>query len=79
MIGVQLHGAAADVMRGLRAEGILTTRAGDDVLRLLPPLTVKRKEIGEFLAALDRVLATGAGVAPSSPSPSEGTVGGAVA
>jgi len=78
MIGVEMHGPAADVVRGLRAEGILATRAGDAVLRLLPPLTVKGKEIREFLDALDRVLATGAGSAPAPQVSSEGT-GGAVA
>jgi 4-aminobutyrate aminotransferase-like enzyme len=31
------------------------------VLRLLPPLVVKRGEIRQLLAALDEVLATGAG------------------
>ncbi len=78
MIGVEMHGPAADVVRGLRAEGILATRAGDTVLRLLPPLTVKGKEIRELLAALDRVLATGAGAAPAPESPSQG-MGGAEA
>jgi predicted acetylornithine/succinylornithine family transaminase len=79
MLGVEMHGPAADVVRGLRERGILATRAGDNVLRLLPPLNVKRKEIVEFLEALDRVLATGAGAAPApAPAVPEGT-GGAVA
>jgi len=73
-----MHGPAADVVRGLRAEAILATRAGDAVLRLLPPLTVKGREIRELLDALDRVLATGAGSAPAPQVSSEGT-GGAVA
>jgi acetylornithine/N-succinyldiaminopimelate aminotransferase len=78
MLGVEMFGPAADVMRGLRGEGVLATRAGENVLRLLPPLSIKRKEIAEFLAALERVLARGAGAAPATP-PSEGTGGGAVA
>jgi predicted acetylornithine/succinylornithine family transaminase len=77
MIGVEMHGPAAEVVSGLRARGILATRAGDTVLRLLPPLNVKRKEMAELLEALDRVLAAGAGSAPA-PVSSEGT-GGAVA
>ena len=36
-------------------------KAGDKVLRLLPPLVVKRGEIRQLLAALDEVLAAGAG------------------
>lgn len=36
-------------------EGLLTVAAGDNVLRLLPPLTVSNAEIDEALAILDRV------------------------
>jgi len=36
-------------------------KAGDHVLRLLPPLVVKRGEIRLLLSALDDVLGTGAG------------------
>jgi len=39
---------------------VLATKAGDKVLRLLPPLVVKRAEIKEFLAALEAVLQGGA-------------------
>jgi predicted acetylornithine/succinylornithine family transaminase len=77
MVGVELFGPAAAVVAGLRAEGILATRAGDNVLRLLPPLTVKRKDLAEFLASLDRVLATGAGMGPEQALPER--TGGAVA
>lgn len=64
MFGVELRGAAAPVVAGLREQGVLATRAGDRVLRLLPPLVVKPAEIREFLAALESVLAGGA-VAPA--------------
>lgn len=63
MIGVEFHGPAGDVLKGLRADGILATRAGDKVLRLLPPLVIRKKEIGLLLESLERVLATGAGQA----------------
>jgi acetylornithine/N-succinyldiaminopimelate aminotransferase len=36
------------------AEGLLTVAAGDNVLRLVPPLIVRRAECDEALAALDR-------------------------
>jgi len=52
MLGVEMHGPAAPVVRGLRERGVLATRAGDNVLRLLPPLSVKRKEIEQLLEAL---------------------------
>jgi acetylornithine/N-succinyldiaminopimelate aminotransferase len=61
MLGVELRGEAAPVLKGLRERGILATKAGDKVLRLLPPLIVKRAEIRLLLAALDEVLQTGAG------------------
>jgi predicted acetylornithine/succinylornithine family transaminase len=61
MVGVEFAGEAAPVLKGLREKGILATKAGDRVLRLLPPLIVKRGEIRRLLAALDEVLAGGAG------------------
>jgi acetylornithine/succinyldiaminopimelate/putrescine aminotransferase len=61
MLGVEFRGEAAPVLKGLKEKGILAVKAGDKVLRLLPPLVVKRGEIRQLLAALDEVLATGAG------------------
>jgi len=61
MVGVEVRGAAGDVVKGLKEKGILATKAGDHVLRLLPPLIVKRGEIRTLLGALDEVLAGGAG------------------
>jgi predicted acetylornithine/succinylornithine family transaminase len=71
MIGVEFQGPAGDVLKGLRAEGILATKAGDKVLRLLPPLVVRKKEIRKLLASLDKVLASGAGQ-PARPVPVDG-------
>jgi acetylornithine/succinyldiaminopimelate/putrescine aminotransferase len=56
---------------------VLATRAGENVLRLLPPLVIKQKDIREFLEVLDAVLATGAG-SPRADASTKGT-GGAVA
>ena len=61
MHGIEFFGPAAPVVSGLRARGILATRAGDNVLRLLPPLVVKRSDLQSFLVAFDDVLSTGAG------------------
>lgn len=82
MVGIELQAAALPVVKALREKGILVTRAGDTVVRLLPPLVVRRKEIRRFLRALDEVLATGCGAAPAPPPPevvAEGGSGGAVA
>jgi acetylornithine/N-succinyldiaminopimelate aminotransferase len=61
MIGVELKGPAAPAVAGLRERGFLATRAGERVLRMLPPLVVKPAEIRKFLRTLDAVLKTGAG------------------
>lgn len=62
MIGVELKGEAGPVQKGLRDRGVLATKAGERVLRLLPPLVVRASEIREFLGALRAVLEGGAGV-----------------
>jgi acetylornithine/succinyldiaminopimelate/putrescine aminotransferase len=77
MVGVEFAGQASEVVRGLRERGVLATRAGEHVLRLLPPLVVKPKEIREFLDALEAVLATGAGRVHEAAA--RGATGGAVA
>ncbi len=76
MIGVELTGAAGPVVAALRKSGILATKAGDNVLRLLPPLVIKRPDIDVLLRTLSEILATGIGAATPVPL---GGVGGAVA
>ena len=56
MQGVEFNHDASLVVKGLREKGILTIKAGEKVLRLLPPLVIKPGEIREFLAALDAVV-----------------------
>jgi predicted acetylornithine/succinylornithine family transaminase len=63
MIGVEFQGEAGPVVKGLRERGVLATKAGDRVLRLLPPLLVKASQVREFLGALEAVLEGGAGAA----------------
>ena len=77
MVGVEFAGQASEVVKGPRERGVLATRAGEHVLRLLPPLTVKPKEIREFLGVLEAVLATGAGGVQETVT--RGATGGAVA
>jgi acetylornithine/N-succinyldiaminopimelate aminotransferase len=61
MIGIEFRGEAGEVLKGLRARDVLATKAGDTVLRLLPPLVISPRDIREFLSALEAVLAGGAG------------------
>jgi acetylornithine/N-succinyldiaminopimelate aminotransferase len=46
---------AGDFVAKLRTEGLLCLTAGDNVLRVLPPLIVGEAEIDEALATLDKV------------------------
>jgi acetylornithine/N-succinyldiaminopimelate aminotransferase len=78
MLGVEMHGSAKGVIHGLRERGVLATRAGENVLRLLPPLSVKRKEIGQLLDTLGAVLSSGAGAAAGSAAVPGPTFGGAL-
>jgi acetylornithine/N-succinyldiaminopimelate aminotransferase len=57
MVGIELATPAGRVVNGLRERGFLVTKAGDTVVRLLPPLVVKSAEIREFLAAFEAVIA----------------------
>jgi predicted acetylornithine/succinylornithine family transaminase len=59
LVGMQWGNDSGDVgalQKRLRARGVLAHRAGADVLRLLPPLTFSREEIGELIAALDAAM-----------------------
>ena len=46
---------AGDFVAKLRTEGLLCLTAGDNVLRILPPLIVGEAEIDEAMATLDKV------------------------
>ncbi len=56
LIGIRYGGDLPALLKRIRAEGVLAHRAGDGVLRLLPPLNISRDEIGELLGALERAL-----------------------
>jgi acetylornithine/succinyldiaminopimelate/putrescine aminotransferase len=59
MWGMELRGEAAPILAELRRHGILATKAGPNVLRVLPPLIVRAAEIRTFLSALDEILGAG--------------------
>jgi len=61
MIGVEIGEVAREVVNRLLKRGFITNAAHDTVLRLLPPFLISRKDIDEFLAALDDVLSEIAG------------------
>jgi acetylornithine/N-succinyldiaminopimelate aminotransferase len=55
MLGLKCRVPNADLQNRLREAGLLTVGAGDNVLRLLPPLIVEERQIDEALAILDKV------------------------
>jgi acetylornithine/LysW-gamma-L-lysine aminotransferase len=56
MIGVELRGKVAPVLRGLQARGVLALPAGASVLRLLPPLVIEEADLMGALEIVVNVL-----------------------
>ena len=54
MLGIKAKIPVADLLAAVRAEKLLGVPAGDNVLRLLPPLTVTAEEAREGLARIER-------------------------
>jgi acetylornithine/N-succinyldiaminopimelate aminotransferase len=57
LIGVKAVVPSTDLVAALRDEKLLTVGAGDNVVRLLPPLIVSEAEIEEAVQRLDRACA----------------------
>jgi len=56
MLGLKCHIPNSDLQARLLANGLLTVGAGDNVVRLVPPLIIGESEIDEALAILARTL-----------------------
>ena len=57
LIGADVDRPAANVVDACRERGLLVCSAGEQVLRLTPPLTIGAAEVEQALAVLDEVLA----------------------
>ena len=57
MLGLKCVPTNTDVVARLMAEGLLTVPAGDNVVRLLPPLIIDESHIDEAVAILEKVAA----------------------
>ena len=57
LIGIQLHVDLADFINKLTKNKLLTIRAAENVVRILPPLNVKKKEIDLALKVINKVCA----------------------
>jgi len=56
LLGLRAVRSSAELVDEFRAEKLLTVAAGDNVVRLLPPLIIAEAEIAEAVARIDRAL-----------------------
>ncbi len=54
LMGLRMVPPASEMVDELRAEKMITVAAGDNVVRLLPPLIIGETEIAEAIARIDR-------------------------
>jgi acetylornithine/N-succinyldiaminopimelate aminotransferase len=54
LLGLRLNVPNGDMVDALRAEKMLAVAAGDNVVRLLPPLNISDADVGEAIARIDR-------------------------
>jgi acetylornithine/N-succinyldiaminopimelate aminotransferase len=73
LIGLHAVLPAGSLVDALRAEKMITVAAGDNVVRLLPPLIVSEEEIAEAIARLDRACTRLDRAAPAAGSDGRGT------
>jgi acetylornithine/N-succinyldiaminopimelate aminotransferase len=57
LVGIRMKVPNSDFAALARAGGLVVMTAGDNVVRLLPPLNVSREEVREAIAILDRTAA----------------------
>jgi acetylornithine/N-succinyldiaminopimelate aminotransferase len=57
LVGLRALVPAGELVDALRAEKMITVSAGDNVVRLLPPLIITEQEIAEGISRLDRACA----------------------
>jgi acetylornithine/N-succinyldiaminopimelate aminotransferase len=57
MLGVKMKSDSRAFVNYLRTKGLLTVAAGDNVMRLLPPLVIEEEHIREFVEALSTAAA----------------------
>lgn len=53
LIGLKAVGPAGDLVAALRGQNVLSVAAGDNVVRLLPPLIISEAEIAEAIVRID--------------------------
>jgi len=59
LLGAVVDRSAGEVVEACRERGLLVLTAGDDVVRLAPPLTIGSEDVDEALAILESALTAG--------------------
>ena len=55
LIGIQLHKEQVNFIKKLMDNKLLTIRAAENVVRILPPLNVKKDELDQALKIINKV------------------------
>ena len=55
MIGIQLYKDQTNFIKALMKNKLLTIKAAENVIRILPPLNVKKKEIDQAILIIKKV------------------------
>jgi acetylornithine/N-succinyldiaminopimelate aminotransferase len=77
LVGLRMLVPAAELVDATRAEKMITVAAGDNVVRLLPPLIISEAEIAEGVVRLDRACARLSRASSAQPSAARGAGKGA--
>jgi len=56
MIGIELRGKAAPILKALQERGVLALPAGPSVLRLLPPLVISDDDLWRAVTIIEETL-----------------------
>jgi predicted acetylornithine/succinylornithine family transaminase len=75
MLGMQLDFPGRDIVNRCLEAGFVINVTSENVLRLLPPYVISKKEISKFIKALDRIFSEVA-ASRAAPSPMEQVVAG---
>jgi acetylornithine/N-succinyldiaminopimelate aminotransferase len=76
LVGLRALLPVGQLVDALRAENMLAVAAGDNVLRLLPPLIISEQEVAEGVARLDRACAALSRAASKPPPAGAAETGG---
>jgi len=58
LLGLKCVPPAGDILEAVRAQGLLAVTAGENVLRIVPPLVIGPAEVDEAIGTLDKVAAS---------------------